>query len=134
MTDFSVRRPLAISATIATSVAVAVGALAPMANAAGSGASGLSAGSGHSPATSGSPSGAAKLTLSNGAPTITVVGGTNITVQNVNSATDVAWAPDGSRYAYVDAQGNVVTAATGGGDFVSLTPPIGAGGKRSHPT
>jgi putative cell wall-binding protein len=89
-------------------------------------------------ATQPSPDGAAKLTLSNGtpqkgAPAGGTIGGAAVIFNYVNSANDVAWAPDGSRAAWIDVQGDVVVATPGTGNVVQITPPNTAGAKRTHP-
>ena len=105
------RKSLAASAILATSVASAAG-LVQSANASTSGAA-------NSP-----------LTITNGTQTVEVNGRA---VQYSGQIDQGAWAPDGSRIAYVRADGAVVTERAGGGDLVVVAPPK-AGVTRSHPT
>jgi len=68
--------------------------------------------------------------VTNGTATVTIAGrparfGTTVT--------DAAWAPDGSRLAYVDGNGNIATARSDGGDVHVLTR-TDKSVKRAHPT
>ncbi|NUR25214.1 MAG: hypothetical protein HOV83_05090, partial [Catenulispora sp.] len=104
----SFRTSLAVSAVLAGSVAAAVtstgGALA-------------------------APSGPASspLTVSDGTASV-AVGGRS--VHFPGPVTDAAWAPDGSRIAYIDGNGQLATADAAGGDVRVLTSGTAA---RSHP-
>jgi hypothetical protein len=111
MLSSSVRKSLTASAILATSVAAAAG-LVPSAEAAPGG-----------PATS-------PLTTSNGTATVVIGGQTSSFLSTV---TDAAWAPDGSRVAYIDDKNQVVTARPDG-SWPFVAAPAAAGVTRSHPT
>lgn len=106
----SIKKSLAASAVLATSVAAAVVGAA---------------------ATHAAPGGPASspLTISDGTPNIAVVGGQ--TTRFAGNVTDAAWSPDGSRVAYINGAGQLVTAAANGSDVIALTA---SPGPKSHPT
>ena len=68
--------------------------------------------------------------ITNGTATVTIGGRPARFGSNV---TDAAWAPDGSRLAYVDGNGNIATARPNGGDVHVLTR-TDQKVKRAHPT
>jgi hypothetical protein len=121
MSDSALRRPLALTATIATSVAAAAGLIAPAAN-----------------ATTPSPSGTATLTLSGGnssAPTrVSAVTGTKYGLGFAPQMRDLAWAPTGARAAWVDTTTGAVMAGVPGGAAQMIAPVPANGTVRSHPT
>ncbi|GAA1957999.1 cell wall-binding repeat-containing protein [Catenulispora subtropica] len=110
MRSSHLRKSLAASALFATSVASAAG-LASSAQA--------------------TPPGAANspLTVTNGTQSVAQNGHA---VQYAGNIAEGAWAPDGSRIAYVRADGAVVTERAGGGGLV-VVAPAKAGVTRSHP-
>jgi putative cell wall-binding protein len=116
MSDIRGRRPLALTATLATSVAAATGLLAPVA---------------HATNASPDPTTPARLTLSTGGGQVSVIGGDAISTPDGSGG--VAWSSDGSRFAYVNSTDDVVVAAPGG-TRVRITPPNSANVVRSHPT
>jgi len=116
----ALRRPLALTATIATSVAAAAGLVAPAAN-----------------ATTASPNGTANLTVSGGstaAPSASsTVTGTKYALGFAPHAQNLAWAPTGARAAWIDPATNAVVAGVPGGAAEVIAPAPGAGTVRSHP-
>ncbi len=68
--------------------------------------------------------------ITNGTATVTIAGQS---ARFGSTVTDAAWAPDGSRLAYVDGNGNIATARPDGGDVHVLTR-TDKGVKRAHPT
>lgn len=112
MSAQSRRRPAVLSAIITASLTSAFGLAVSDAHAVNEG-----------PADS-------ALTVSDGSSTL-VVGGTAHALPT--SVTDAAWAPDGSRLAYVDGRGNLVSSRADGSD-VRLLAEAGAGGVISHPS
>lgn len=99
MSDSGKRRPLALTATLATSVAAAAGMVAPAAH-----------------ATTASPNGTANLTLSgygyasaSSGGTATVAG-TRYAMSINAKVQDLAWAPTGARAAWIDPTDNAVMA------------------------
>lgn len=68
--------------------------------------------------------------ITNGTATVTIGGRP---ARFGSTVTDAAWAPDGSRLAYVDGNGNIATARPDGGDVHVLTRTE-KGVKRAHPT
>ena len=68
--------------------------------------------------------------ITNGTATVTIAGRP---VRFGSTVTDAAWAPDGSRLAYVDGNGNIATARPDGGDVHVLTR-TDKSVKRAHPT
>ena len=68
--------------------------------------------------------------ITNGTATVTIAGQP---ARFGSTVTDAAWAPDGSRLAYVDGKGNIATAQPDGGDVHVLTR-TDKGVKRAHPT
>ncbi|WP_194915586.1 cell wall-binding repeat-containing protein [Catenulispora rubra] len=121
MSDSVLRRPLALTATIATSVAAAAGLIAPAAN-----------------ATTPSPSGTATLTFSGGnssAPThVAAVTGTKYGLGFAPQMRDLAWAPTGARAAWVDTTTGAIMAGVPGGAAQMIAPVPPNGTIRSHPT
>ncbi|MEZ0106155.1 hypothetical protein ABH920_000136 [Catenulispora sp. EB89] len=121
MSDSALRRPLALTATIATSVAAAAGLIAPAAN-----------------ATTPSPSGTATLTFSGGnssAPThVAAVTGTKYGLAFAPQMRDLAWAPTGARAAWVDTTTGAIMAGVPGGAAQMIAPVPPNGTVRSHPT
>jgi putative cell wall-binding protein len=123
MSDSSKRRPLALTATLATSVAAAAGMVAPAAH-----------------ATTASPNGIANLTLSAFGETGTsstetgTVGGTHYAVSINAKVQDLAWAPTGARAAWIDPTDNAVMAGIPGGAAQMIAPAAANGVLRSHPT
>jgi Tol biopolymer transport system component len=106
----TLRKSLAASAVLASSVAaIAVGSTGS--------AQAASPGSANSP-----------LSISDGSANITF--GTH-TVHIGGSVTDAAWSPDGSHVAYVDGNGQLAVADASGGDVRELTH---SSATRSHPT
>ncbi|MEZ0106161.1 hypothetical protein ABH920_000142 [Catenulispora sp. EB89] len=106
----TLRKSLAASAVLASSVAaIAVGS-------AGS-AQAASPGSADSP-----------LSISDGSGNITF---STHTVHIGGSVTDAAWSPDGSHVAYIDGNGQLAVANASGGDVRELTH---SSATRSHPT
>ncbi|WP_194919001.1 cell wall-binding repeat-containing protein [Catenulispora rubra] len=106
----TLRKSLAASAVLASSVAaIAVG----------------SAGSAQaaSPGSAGSP-----LSISDGSGNITF---STHTVHIGGSVTDAAWSPDGGHVAYIDGNGQLAVANAAGGDVRELTH---SSATRSHPT
>jgi hypothetical protein len=67
--------------------------------------------------TPGAPS-AAQLSISNGTADVVTDG---LSTHFDSTVTDAAWSPDGSRLAYVDGYGNVVTALADGSGVITLT-------------
>ena len=123
MSDSSTRRPLALTATLATSVAAAAGLIAPAAH-----------------ATTASPNGTANLTLSGygyggttSSGTATVNGTKYALTVNANIQ-DLSWAPTGARAAWIDPTDNAVMAGIPGGAAQMIAPAAPNGTKRSHPT
>ena len=120
MTDSVLRRPLALTATLATSVAAAAGLIAPAAN-----------------ATAASPNGTASLTVSGGssaAPSATsTVTGTKYALGFAPTAANLAWAPTGARAAWIDPASGAVMAGVPGGAAEMIAAAPGAGTARSHP-
>ena len=111
MRSSSFKKSLAASAVLAGSVVTGVG-LAGSAQA-------TTAGPSNSP-----------LTITNGTGTVLVNGQAHQYKGNIGQA---SWAPDGSRVAYVDNAGNVVTERAYGGD-VRVVAPAKTGATRSTPT
>src|SRR4051794_13324844 len=110
MSDSSARRPLALTATLATSVAAAAGMITP------------------AHATTASPNGTANLTLSGGsssAPSSTAtVTGTKYALNFAAGTRDLAWAPTGARAAWIDAtSGAVLTGVPGGASAMAAPAP-----------
>ncbi|NUR61172.1 MAG: hypothetical protein HOV87_21300 [Catenulispora sp.] len=105
------RKSLAASAIFATSVASAAGLVQT--------ADASTAGAANSP-----------LTVTNGTQNVVMNGRA---VPYAGSIDRGAWAPDGSRIAYVRGDGAVVTERAGGQGLVVVAPPK-AGVTRSHPT
>ncbi|NUP51168.1 MAG: hypothetical protein HOW97_28230 [Catenulispora sp.] len=105
------RKSLAASAILATSLASAAG-LAQSASAS-------TAGAANSP-----------LTVTDGTQNVVLNGRA---VQYAGNIDRGSWAPDGSRIAYVRADGAVVTERAGGEDLI-VAVPAKAGVTRSHPT
>ncbi|HZD97399.1 MAG TPA: hypothetical protein VE132_04470 [Micromonosporaceae bacterium] len=68
--------------------------------------------------------------ITNGTATVTIGGRP---ARFGSSVTDATWAPDGSRLAYVDGNGNIATARPDGGDVHVLTR-TDRNVKRAHPT
>ena len=120
MSDSSARRPLALTATIATSVAAAAGMIAPAAH-----------------ATTASPNGIANLTLSGNwggtAGGTATVGGTKYAVSGAPKANDLAWSPTGARAAWIDPTDGAVMAGVPGGAAQMIAPAAANGTTRSHP-
>ncbi|MBS2546334.1 cell wall-binding repeat-containing protein [Catenulispora sp. NL8] len=120
MSDSSARRPLALTATIATSVAAAASMFAPAAH-----------------ATTASPNGTANLTLSGNwggtAGGTANVGGTKYAVSSAPKATDLAWSPTGARAAWIDQTDGAVMAGVPGGAAQMIAPAAPNGTTRSHP-
>jgi hypothetical protein len=121
------RQRLAVSAVLATSLSVVAAGCASTDKAGGS-----------SPTNSMSASAVAKsstaytagtLLVSDGTSTVTI-GGTKVTFPT--AVTDASWSPDGSRIAFVGADGNVDTARPDGSGLLALTR--GGGLTRSHPS
>ena len=106
------RRSLAVSAILSTSLIPALGLVAPSAHAVNAG-----------PADS-------ALTISDGSSTV-VVGGHATTFPT--TVTDATWAPNGSRLAYVDAAGDLVSSLPDGTGVRTLAHG-GPGIVISHPT
>lgn len=123
MSDSSTRRPLALTATLATSVAAAAGMIAPAAH-----------------ATTASPNGTARLTLSGygyGGTTSSgtaSVGGTKYALSDNAKIQDLSWAPTGARAAWIDPADNAVMAGIPGGAAQIIAPVPANGTTRSHPT
>ena len=121
MSDSAFRRPLALTATIATSVAAAAGLIAPAAN-----------------ATTASPAGPGSLTISGGstsAPTGTsTISGAKYGLGFAAKAKNLAWAPTGARAAWIDPASNAVVAGIPGGASEVIAPAPAAGIVRGHPT
>jgi hypothetical protein len=121
MTDSAFRRPLALTATLATSVAAAAGLLTPAAN-----------------ATTASPNGTANLTLSGGSSSAPAgagtIAGTKYALGFAPRAQNLAWAPTGARAAWIDPATNAVVAGIPGGASQVIAPAPAAGTVRSHPT
>ena len=121
MSDSAIRRPLALTATIATSVAAAAGLIAPAAN-----------------ATTPSPSGTATLTLSGGSSSapakVSAVTGTKYGLGLAPQMRDLAWAPTGARAAWVDTTTGAIMAGVPGGAAQMIAPVPANGTVRSHPT
>ncbi|MFL6114957.1 MAG: cell wall-binding repeat-containing protein [Catenulispora sp.] len=120
MSDSSARRPLALTATIATSVAAAAGLVTP------------------ARATAPSPAGPGNLTISGGnasAPkATTTVTGTTYALGFAAQARDLAWAPTGARAVWIDSvSGAVLTGVPGGAGAMIASAPAN-GTARSHPT
>ena len=111
MRSSSFKKSLAVSAVLATSVVTGAG-LATSAQAS-------------TPGPSTSP-----LTITNGTGTILVNGQARQYQGYIGQA---SWAPDGSRIAFVDNAGNVVTERAGGSTPV-VVAPAKAGATRSTPT
>jgi len=111
MRSKSFKKSLAATAVLASSVATGVGFAAS--------AQATSAGASNSP-----------LTVTNGTSTVHASGQD---WQYQGKIGQGSWAPDGSRIAYVDGNGNVVTERAGGGDVV-IVAPARAGAVRSTPT
>ena len=111
MRSKSIKKSLAASAVLASSVVTGVG-LAGSAQATTAGAS-------NSP-----------LTITNGSTTV-LYNGQAWTYQG--SIGQASWAPDGSRIAYVDGNNNVVTERAGGFGL-AVVAPAKAGATRSNPT
>ena len=111
MRSKSIKKSLAATAVLASSVVTGVG-LAGSAQATTAGAS-------NSP-----------LTITNGTHTVLYSGQSWTYQGNIGQA---SWAPDGSRIAYVDGNGNVVTERAGGGG-IAVVAPAKAGATRSNPT
>src|SRR3954452_15719434 len=119
MSDSSARRPLALTATIATSVAAAAGIVTP------------------AHATTPSPAGPGNLTISGGnaaAPkSTTTVTGSTYALGFAAQARDLAWAPTGARAAWIDTvSGAVLTGVPGGASTMIAAAPAN-GTARSHP-
>ncbi|NUR24670.1 MAG: hypothetical protein HOV83_02255 [Catenulispora sp.] len=110
MRSSHLRKSLAASAIFATSVASAAG-LASSAQA-------TSAGAANSP-----------LTVTDGTRSVVQNGHAVLYTGNIDQG---AWSPDGSRIAYVQADGAVVTERAGGGGLI-VVAPAKAGVQRSHP-
>jgi Tol biopolymer transport system component len=105
-----VRKSLATSAVLASSIAaVAFGT------------------AGSAQAAPGGPS-SSPLTISDGTANVTVG---SRTVHFGGAVTDAAWSPDGARVAYIDGNGQLATAAADGTDVMVLT---GSSATKSHPT
>jgi putative cell wall-binding protein len=111
MRSKSIKKSLAATAVLASSVVTGVG-LAGSAQATTAGAS-------NSP-----------LAITNGTHTVLYSGQTWTYQGNIGQA---AWAPDASRVAYVDGNGNVVTERAGGSG-PTIVAPAKAGATRSNPT
>jgi hypothetical protein len=115
MSDSALRRPLALTATIAASVAAAAGLVAPAAN-----------------ATTASPHGTANLTISGGSTAAPSASGTVTGIKYALGfaprTQNLAWAPTGARAAWIDPATNAVVAGIPGGaaEVIAATP--GAGG------
>ena len=120
MSDTSARRPLALTATIATSVAAAAGMIAP------------------AHATTASPAGIAKLTLSGGSTSGPAqsgdLDGTKYGLTYADKATDLAWSPTGARAVWVDPTSGQVLTGTPGGAHTAVAPAVPNGTTRHHPT
>lgn len=115
MADFSARTSLAAKASIATTALAALaGGLMPAAH-----------------ATNASPGGPGGLTISDNAATVAVAGGTAISVAGATKIEDASWSPDGSRFAFVNQNGDIVVAAANGSDPVVVTPPAAGTIRRS---
>src|SRR5262249_42976195 len=69
-------------------------------------------------------------TVANGTSTV-MVGGQP--VRFGSTVTDPSWSPDGSRWVYVDGDGNIATARADGSDVIVLTS-TNSKVKRAHPT
>lgn len=106
------RRPLALSAIVTASLTSALGLSVSDAHAVNAG-----------PADS-------TLTVSDGSSTL-VVGGTARTLPT--TVTDAVWAPNGSRVAYVDTAGDLISSKADGSE-VRMLAPGGHGTVISHPT
>ncbi|NUP51167.1 MAG: hypothetical protein HOW97_28225 [Catenulispora sp.] len=111
MRSSHLRKSLAASAILATSVASAAGFLQS--------AAASTAGASNSP-----------LTVTDGTRNVVLNGHA---VQYAGNIDRGSWAPDGSRIAYVRADGAVITERAGGGGAVVVVPAK-AGVVRSHPT
>ncbi|GAA1957944.1 cell wall-binding repeat-containing protein [Catenulispora subtropica] len=120
MSDSSARRPLALTATLATSVAAAAGMISP------------------AHATTPSPNGTANLTISGGnssAPSATTtVTGTKYALNFAADARDLVWAPTGARAAWIDATSGAVLSGVPGGASAMVAPAPANGTVRTHPT
>jgi hypothetical protein len=84
----------------------------------------------HAPAPGSANADANAPAITNGTATVTIGGRP---ARFGSSVTEAAWAPDGSRLAYVDGNGNIATAQPDGGDVHVLTRTDKTV-KRAHPT
>jgi hypothetical protein len=120
MSDSSARRPLALTATLATSVAAAAGMISP------------------AHATTSSPNGTANLTISGGsssAPATTAtVTGAKYALGFAADARDLAWSPTGARAAWIDAKSGAVLTGVPGAASAMAAPAPANGTVRTHPT
>ncbi|NUP51623.1 MAG: hypothetical protein HOW97_30545 [Catenulispora sp.] len=120
MSDSSAaRRPLALTATLATSVAAAAGMISP------------------AHATTASPAGTAHLTISGGTSgpsSSSTVAGTKYALDFAAQARDLSWAPTGARAAWIDPASSAVMTGVPGGAATMIAPAPVNGTVREHPT
>ncbi|NUR62823.1 MAG: hypothetical protein HOV87_29840 [Catenulispora sp.] len=118
MSDSSARRPLALTATLATSVAAAAGMITP------------------AHATTASPAGTANLTISGGSDSpasSATVTGTKYGLNFAAHAQELAWAPTGARAAWIDPASHAIVTGTPGGATTMIAPAPANGTVREHP-
>ncbi|HEU5334007.1 MAG TPA: hypothetical protein VFU73_14610 [Actinocrinis sp.] len=117
------RQRLAVSAVLATSLTVVAGCASVNKPGGPSGA-----GSATAVAKSSTAYTPGTLLVSDGSSTV-VIGGAKVTFPT--TVTDAAWSPDGSRIAFVAADGSIDTARPDGSGLLTLTH---GSAKRSHPS
>ena len=119
MSDSSARRPLALTATLATSVAAAAGMITP------------------AHATTASPAGTANLTVSGGSDSApassATVTGTKYALNLAAHAQELAWAPTGARAAWIDPVSHAIMTGVPGGAATMIAPAPANGTVREHP-
>ena len=120
------RQRLAVSAVLATSLTVVAGCASAGKPGGPSGARGSAAATAVAKSSTAYTPGT--LLVSDGSSTVTI-GNTKVTFPT--TVTDAAWSPDGSRIAFVGADGNIDTARPDGSGLLPLTH---GGLKRSHPS